>query len=286
MTRLVVTGADGLLGSRIASPVSPFQGDTRPVLGYGSKSLDITDWVALKDTISPGDLVINCAAYTDVDAAETESQEAFRVNALGPKLLARACARARARLVHISTAYVFDGATAGQWETGSPVAPLSVYGRSKLAGERAVRAESPDALIVRTMWLYAGIDGDFPARLIRKCSHGEPVAVVNDQIASPTYVVDFVAALFDLVTHPGPPRLLHATNGGSASKYEFAQTILKESGLDVDLVKVCRTADFRDAAARPLNSLLSNSAWINCGLTPLPHWRDGLRRAIEGAGPA
>ncbi|MGK8506986.1 dTDP-4-dehydrorhamnose reductase [Nocardia asiatica] len=283
MSRLVVTGADGLLGSGITKATSPFRRGDRHVLGFGSKELDITDATAVNDTIGPGDVVVNCAAFTGVDAAETEVDKAFAVNAVGPGLLARACADKGARLVHISTAYVFDGAASIPWETSSPTAPSSVYGKSKLAGEKAVRAALPDARIVRTMWLYSGIDQDFPAALVRRCTRGEHVAVVTDQIASPTYVDDLVSALFDLVAHPNPSRLLHATGGGAASKYQFARAILEAAGLDVDLLRPCVTADFRDAATRPRNAVLSNSSWIDCGLEPLPHWRDGLRRAIGAA---
>jgi dTDP-4-dehydrorhamnose reductase len=283
VNRLVVTGADGLLGSGITSSTSPFRRADRQVLGFGSKELDITDATALNDTIGPGDVVINCAAYTGVDAAETESDKAFAVNGVGPGLLARACANKGARLLHISTAYVFDGSASNPWETWSPTAPLSVYGRSKLAGEEAARAAFPDTRIVRTVWLYSGTERDFPAALVRRCSRGEHVAVVTDQIASPTYVDDLVSALFDLVAHPDPPRLLHATGGGAASKFRFARAIIEAAGLDVNLLRPCRTSDFRDAATRPRNAVLSNSSWIDCGLTPLPHWRDGLRRAVSPA---
>lgn len=283
MNRLVVTGADGLLGSGITRATSPFRRADRQVLGFGSKELDITDATALNDTIGPGDVVINCAAYTGVDAAETEADKAFAVNGIGPGLLARTCANKGARLLHISTAYVFDGSASSPWETWSPTTPLSVYGKSKLAGEEAARAALPDARIVRTMWLYSGTDRDFPAALVRRCSRGEHVAVVTDQIASPTYVDDLVSALVDLVAHPNPPHLLHATGGGAASKYRFARAIIEAAGLDADLLRPCRTSDFQDAATRPRNAVLSNSSWIDCGLTPLPHWRDGLRRAVRAA---
>lgn len=279
----MVTGADGLLGSGITKATSPFRRAGRPVLGFGSKELDITDAAALNDTIGPGDVVVNCAAYTGVDAAESEADKAFAVNGTGPGLLARACASKSARLLHISTAYVFDGSAASPWETWSPTAPSSVYGRSKLAGEEAARAALPDVRIVRTMWLYSATGRDFPATLLRRCSRGEHVAVVTDQIASPTYVDDLVSALFDLVAHPNPPRLLHATGGGATSKYRFARAILEVAGLDSGLVRPCRTSDFRDAATRPPNAVLSNSSWTGCGLTPLPHWRDGLRRAVRAA---
>lgn len=248
-------------------------------MGFGSGELDITDATALDDTVAPRDVVINCAAYTAVDDAETDGDRAFAVNASGAGLLARICAGKRARLVHLSTGYVFDGTAPDPYEVHSPTGPVNVYGRSKLAGERAVRDEFPGALVVRTMWLHSGRATGFPAALLRKCERGDPVAVVSDQIASPTYVGDLVSALADLVAHPDPPLLTHATSAGAVSKYGFARAVAAAAGLDVDLVRPCRTADVRTAADRPRNAVLSDSSWTARGLTPLPHWRDALRRA-------
>jgi dTDP-4-dehydrorhamnose reductase len=283
VSRLLVTGADGLLGARITSPASPFQDGVRTVVGFGSRELDITDAAALNETINSHDVVINCAAYTAVDAAETDIDRAFAVNASGAGLLARTCAAKRARLVHISTGYVFDGTAADPYETHAPTAPVNVYGRSKLAGEQAVRDELPGALIVRTMWLHSGKATGFPAALLRRCETGESIAVVSDQIASPTYTDDLVSALSELVAHPDPPLLTHATSAGAVSKYEFACAIAAAAGLGVGLLHPCRTTDIRTAADRPRNAVLSDSSWTDCGLKPLPHWRDALRRAL---GPA
>jgi dTDP-4-dehydrorhamnose reductase len=280
VSRLLVTGADGLLGARITSATSPFRDGVRIVAGFGSQELDITDATALHDTIDPYDVVINCAAYSAVDAAETDSDRAFAVNASGAGLLARTCVAKRARLVHISTGYVFDGTAPGPYETDTPPAPVNEYGRSKLAGELAVREEFPGALIVRTMWLHSGTAMGFPAALVRRCEQGEAVSVVSDQIASPTYTDDLVSALADLVAHPDPPLLTHATSTGAVSKYEFARAIAVEAGFDVGLVRPCRTTDFPTAADRPRNAVLSDASWTDCGLKPLPHWRDAVRRAL------
>ncbi|WP_067669946.1 dTDP-4-dehydrorhamnose reductase [Nocardia miyunensis] len=280
MSRLLVTGAGGLLGARMTSPASPFRDGTWTVTGLGSKELDITDAEALDTAIAPGDVVINCAAYSAVDAAETDIDRAFAVNASGAGLLARTCAQKRARLVHISTGYVFDGTASRPYDTDSPTAPVNEYGRSKLAGERAVRQEFPDALIVRTMWLYSGATTGFPAALLRKCERGETAAVVSDQIASPTFTDDLVAALSDLLAHPDPPLLTHATSEGAASKFEFARAIAEEAGLAAGLLRPCRTTDFRSAADRPRNAVLSDASWIDAGLKPLPHWRDAVQRAM------
>jgi dTDP-4-dehydrorhamnose reductase len=249
-------------------------------VGFGSRELDITDAAALDDNISRHDVVINCAAYTAVDAAETDIDRAFAVNASGAGLLARTCAAKRARLVHISTGYVFDGTATGPYETHAPTAPVNVYGRSKLAGEQAVREELPGALIVRTMWLHSGTATGFPAALLRRCRKGESIAVVADQIASPTHADDLVSALSELVAHPDPPLLTHATSVGAVSKYEFACAIAAAAGFDARLLRPCRTTDIPTAADRPRNAVLSDSSWTDRGLKPLPHWRDALRRGI------
>ncbi|WP_026342571.1 dTDP-4-dehydrorhamnose reductase [Nocardia sp. BMG111209] len=280
MSRLLVTGARGLLGSRITAPGSPFRDGHRTIVALGRAELDVTDAGALHRSIEPDDVVINCAAYSAVDAAETEIDRAFAVNASGAGLLARTCAEKGARLVHLSTGYVFDGTAAQPYEIRSPTAPINAYGRSKLAGEQAVRAECPGALIVRTMWLYSGATTGFPAALLRRCARGEPVSVVADQIASPTCTDDLVSALADLLAHPDPPPLTHATSAGAVSKYEFARAVAAEAGLDAGLLRPCRTTDYRTAADRPRNAVLSRASWLGHGLRPLPHWRDALHRAM------
>ncbi|MCX4096841.1 dTDP-4-dehydrorhamnose reductase [Nocardia sp. alder85J] len=280
MSRLLVTGAGGLLGTRITSPASPFRDGRRTLLGLTSTALDITDATALDQAIRPGDVVINCAAYSAVDAAESDTDRAFAINATGAALLARVCARRHARLLHLSTGYVFDGKAAAPYEVDAPTAPINAYGRSKLAGEQAVRAELPEALIVRTMWLYSGAITGFPAALLRKYRQDNPIAVVADQFASPTYTGDLVTALHALLAHPDPPLLTHATSGGTASKFEFARAVAETAGLDPDRLSPCRTTDFPAAADRPRNAVLSDASWTGNGLRPLPHWRDALHRAM------
>ncbi|MFD9734533.1 dTDP-4-dehydrorhamnose reductase [Umezawaea sp. NPDC059074] len=276
MSRVLVTGAEGLLGSRITTL---FRNGGRTVVGLGSRELDITDATALDDAIAPRDVVINCAAYTAVDAAETDRDRAFAVNASGAGLVARFCAAKRARLVHLSTGYVFDGTSPTPYETSSSPRPINVYGESKLEGERAVRDELPDALVVRTMWLHAGPTTAFPAALLRRCSQGNPVSVVTDQVSSPTSVDDLVDALVALIAHPDPPLLTHATSTGTATKYDFARLIATTAGLDTAQLRPCLTTDVHTAADRPRTVVLSDSSWTARGLKPLPHWRDAYRRA-------
>ena len=275
MSRVLVTGAEGLLGSRITTL---FRSGGRTVVGLGSRELDITDVTALDDAIAPRDVVINCAAYTAVDAAETHRARAFAVNASGAGLVARICAAKRARLVHLSTGYVFDGTSPTPYETSSPTSPVNAYGESKLEGERAVRDELPDALVVRTMWLHSGPTTAFPAAPLRRCAQGNPVSVVADQVSSPTCTGDLAQALAALIAHPDPPLLTHATSTGATSKYDFARTIVSAAGLDATLLLPCLTTEVHTAADRPRTVVLSDSSWTARGLTPLPHWRDAYRR--------
>ena len=206
--RIVITGAGGQLGSCLAAQAAR-QG--RDVLALTSSQWDITDPGAAERIVQSGDVVVNCAAYTNVDAAESDESTAYAVNAAGPEHIARACARAGAQLIHVSTDYVFSGdfGAAGPrpYEPSDETGPLGVYGRSKLAGELAVLAALPEAIVVRTAWVYTGGTGkDFVAVMRRLAAGDGPVDVVDDQTGSPTYVADLAAALLQVADGrvPGP----------------------------------------------------------------------------------
>src|ERR1700740_3444410 len=198
--RIVIAGAGGQTGSCLAAEAVR---RGRDVLALTSSQWDITDPQAAEQIVQTGDVVINCAAYTNVDAAEGDEERAYTVNAAGPGHIARACARVGARLIHISTDYVFSGDFGGSaprpYEPGDATAPLSVYGQSKLSGEQAVLAASPEAVVVRTAWVYTGGSGkDFVATMRKLAAGDRTVEVVADQIGSPTYVADLVAALLEV----------------------------------------------------------------------------------------
>src|SRR6478735_11119922 len=187
--RIVISGAGGMVGRELAAQA---RGQGRDVLALTSSDWDITDAPAAERFVEDGDVVINCAAYTQVDAAEADEARAHSVNAVGPANIAQACARAGAEFIHISTDYVFSGVFSGSkqspYEIDDETGPLGVYGRTKLAGEFAVLAAMPDAHIVRTAWIYEGGDGtDFAAAMRRLAAGDGPVDVVADQIGSPTY---------------------------------------------------------------------------------------------------
>jgi dTDP-4-dehydrorhamnose reductase len=279
--RLVVTGAGGQLGRAIRELVPGALALTRT-------DLDITDPAEVRAVLRPGAVVLNCAAYTAVDAAETDAAAAFAGNETGPAVLAAACHAMGARLVHVSTDYVFDGAATRPYEPQDPTGPQSVYGRSKLAGERAVLAAAPDAHIVRTAWLYTGDRGDFVATMLRLEREREVVKVVDDQVGSPTFAPDLAAALLELavrITADAPvPPVLHAANTGRASRFELARAVFAAVRADPERVRPCGSDEFPSPARRPAYSVLSGRAWAGTGLSPLRSWRDALADAVRRAG--
>ncbi|ORW07011.1 dTDP-4-dehydrorhamnose reductase [Mycolicibacter longobardus] len=284
MTRIVITGAGGQVGSFLAARAAE---RGLEVLALTSAQCDITDPAAVDAVdLRPGDVLVNCAAYTQVDAAETDADRAHAVNAAGPGHLAAACARAGALLIHISTDYVFDGDFGGAaphpYEPGDATRPLSVYGRTKLAGENAVLAASPDALVVRTAWVYTGAPGgsDFVAVMAERAAGDGGVEVVDDQVGSPTYVGDLVDALLALAQARPRARVLHAANAGAASRYEQARAVFEALGADPDRVRPVSSAAYPRPAPRPAYSALSGAESARAGLAPLRRWSDALSAAL------
>ena len=283
VANILVTGAGGQLGRQILDLASG--GDrTGRTVGVGSAELDITDTSAVADAIEPSMIVINCAAYTAVDAAETDIDRATAVNTDGPRNLA--CAASGARLVHVSTDYVFDGTATTPYEPDDAPAPQSVYGRTKLAGERAVLAELPTANVVRTAWVYTGTGTDFVATMRRLERERDVITVVDDQIGSPTYSRDLAAGLLEVAASPVTGSILHSTNAGTASWFDLARAVFAGVGADPERVRPCSSAEYVRPAPRPSYSVLSGAAWERAGLTPFRGWRDALGDALQSARPA
>jgi dTDP-4-dehydrorhamnose reductase len=276
--RIVISGAGGQVGRFLAGEAAR--------RGYEVSALthrewDITDPRAAERFVAENDLVVNCAAFTNVDGAESDPDGAYAINATGAENVAHACARVGAHLVHISTDYVFGGEQHHPYDVGDATNPLGVYGQSKLAGELAVLAALPDANIVRTSWVYTGGAGtDFVAVMRRLAGTDRTVDVIDDQIGSPTYVKDLVDALFEVGTGRIREPILHAANDGAVSRFEQARAVFEELGADPERVRPVSTAAASRPARRPVYSALSMALSAQAGLTPLRPWRQALAEAL------
>lgn len=294
---LLVPGGRGQLGHDLVS-VAPSEG---LVHAPSSAELDVTDADAVSDAVaafaaasrddSLRPVVVNAAAYTAVDAAESDEDRAFLVNAKGPELLAAACREHDVPLLHVSTDYVFPGDGTRPYEPDDETGPRSAYGRTKLAGERRVLAAWERSWVVRTAWVYGAGGSNFVKTMAKLAAEREQLSVVDDQRGSPTWALDLAAGLVELAARVaarrGPARrVLHATGGGETTWCGFARAIFAELGLDPERVKPCGTNDFPRPAPRPAYSVLSGRAWQEAGLTPLRPWREALTTAIAtGAVP-
>jgi dTDP-4-dehydrorhamnose reductase len=282
--RIVITGAGGQLGGVLAAQAARRDHD---VLALTSAQWDITDPKAAARIVQRGDVVINCAAYTNVDAAESDETTAHAVNATGPQHIARACARAGAQLIHVSTDYVFGGdagAPLRPYEPSDDTAALGVYGRTKLAGEVAVLEALPQAVVVRTAWVYTGgIGKDFVAVMQRLAASDGPVDVVDDQSGSPTYVADLAGALLQVAGGGVSGPILHAANEGAISRFEQARAVFEESGADPQRVRPVSSTQNPRPAPRPGYSALGSRESAERGLTPLRPWRSALVAALAAA---
>lgn len=278
MTRYLIAGAGGMLGTALRAVLA---GRGLLFVAPPEREFDITDERSVRETVrafqaqaaGESGVLINAAAYTNVERAEDEPELAHRVNAEGPRLLAEAAGDAGLGFVHVSTDFVFDGRkTAPYVETDEPN-PCSVYGASKLAGERAVVAAHPDALIVRTAWAFGPSGVNFPAKILGLASRMPELKVVTDEVGSPTYTVDLADGLVSLA-ESGAHGMFHLAGAGSCSRFELARAVLELSGLPNTLVPVT-AAEFPAKACRPANSVLDCGKAAAFGVVMRP-WREAL----------
>ena len=284
--RIVITGAGGQLGSCLAA-LAADQG--RELLALTSSQWNITDPAAAASIVKSGDVVINCAAYTNVDGAESDEAAAYAVNVAGPEHIAHACVRAGAQFLHVSTDYVFNADSGGgaPFEPTDDTSPQGVYGRSKRAGEVAVLAAMPEAVVVRTAWVYTGGTGkDFVAVMRRLAAGDGPIDVVDDQTGSPTYVADLAAALLQIADDRVPGPILHAANEGAVSRFEQARAVFEECGADPSRVRPVSSDHNPRPAPRPTYSALSSRQSVAAGMAPLRPWRPALVAALAASGTA
>ncbi|WP_327351846.1 dTDP-4-dehydrorhamnose reductase [Streptomyces sp. NBC_01304] len=287
--RVLVTGADGMLGRQVCARLT--EGGAL-VLPTGRGSLDITDRRAVRTALLDRrpDVVVNCAAWTAVDRAEREERAALAVNGRGPAHLAAACGQVRARLIHVSTDYVFHGTPA---DVGTPMPehaepdPRTAYGRTKLAGERAVRTLLPlSSAIVRTGWLYGAGGPNFVRTMAGSALAGRPVEVVADQYGQPTWTVDVADRIAALAAAPAHRArgIFHATSCGFATWHTFAREIYRLLGADPGLVAAVSSECLNRRAPRPIWSVLSHDAWARARLGPPRHWHAALAEALGRPG--
>lgn len=278
--RILVTGGHGQLSRDLV------RNDAHEVVAVGRERLDITDPSAIRRALAAirPDAVINTAAFHKVDLCESEPEQSFLVNAAAPQRLAAACQEAAITLLHISTDYVFDGTRSTPYPESEPRRPLSVYGASKAAGEMAVLATSPRALVVRTTGLY-GVggqktrQGNFVETMLRLAASGNPVTVVADQVLTPSATTD-VAAMMVALLESGAHGLVHATNSGQCSWYDFAAEIFRLSGLSVDL-RPATQAERPLPARRPAYSVLAHDRLHSLGLPSPRPWQEALAQYLH-----
>lgn len=275
--RWLVTGAHGMLGQDLVGALRVSAGT---VTAMTRSDLDITDAEAVRDAVRGHDVVVNAAAWTDVDSAETFYRQAELVNATGPANLAVACEASGALLVQVSTDYVFDGSAHTPYREDAPAAPLNAYGRTKLAGEVAVRRRLPgSSLVVRTSWLYGAHGRSFVSTMARLAGERDEVDVVDDQRGQPTWTGDLAHRLVELVDAGAPAGTYHASSSGSATWFQLARAVFEELGLDSGRVRPVCSHAFRRPARRPAYTVLGSDACARIGLAPMRGWREALSAA-------
>ena len=276
--KILVTGVSGQLGYDVEREL-----ERRGIehLGTSSKELDITDREAverLMERYRP-DAVIHCAAYTKVDLAEDEPERCWAVNADGTRNMAAACRKTGAKLLYISTDYVFPGTGERSYETGDPTGPVNTYGRSKLAGELAVQSLLEKYFIVRISWVFGKNGNNFVKTMLRLAETRAELSVVCDQIGSPTYTADLAPLLCDMV-QTERYGVYHATNEGTCAWSEFAEASFELAGRQVAVHPIPPSA-YPTKAARPLNSRMSKESLRDNGFQALPEWKDALARYLK-----
>jgi dTDP-4-dehydrorhamnose reductase len=271
MTWLIV-GSLGMLGTDVRSVLDEHdiahtdcdQGD-----------IDLFDPDGLSEAVAGHDVVVNCAAWTAVDAAEEQEAAAFRLNAVAPAHLARAARRHDARLVQISTDYVFDGEATVPYAEDDAPAPGAAYGRTKAAGEWAAQASAPEhTTIVRTAWLYGAHGSCFPRTIARAARERGALQVVDDQVGQPTWTRDVAELAVAIVRSGSPSGVWHATSGGQTSWFDFARAVVQTAGMSPEIVTPTDSSAFPRPAPRPAYSVLGHQRLIDAGIEPIADWRD------------
>ena len=284
MSKWLVTGASGMLGRDLTAVLAD-ETDIEMVAA-SRPELDITDRAAVRAAVAGRDVVVNTAAWTDVDGAEADEAGALAVNATGTANIAAACAESGAVLLHLSTDYVFSGDATTPYPEDAPVAPVSAYGRTKAAGEASVRALLPDrGFVVRTAWLYGEHGRNFVTTILRAAADRETLDVVSDASGQPTWSLPLAGQLVALgraaERGQAPPGAYHGTASGSTTWYGLARAAFELSGLDPDRIRPVSSDRFPRPAPRPAFSVLGHAGWDRAGVPPLAGWRQMLADALS-----
>ncbi|MFD3761016.1 dTDP-4-dehydrorhamnose reductase [Streptomyces sp. NPDC058622] len=281
--RWLVTGSAGMLGQDVLSELKDAGAEA---VGLSRADLDITDPAAVRAAVEGAAVVVNCAAWTDVDGAETAEEAATAVNGTGVRVLAEACAEAGARLIQVSTDYVLPGDAELPYAESAPTGPVNAYGRGKLAGEQAVAELLPrDGYVIRTAWLYGEHGPNFVATMLKLAAQRDTLDVVDDQHGQPTWTRALAARLVELGTAAldgrAPAGVYHGTASGRTTWCGLARETYRLSGLDPERIRPTTSEAFVRPAARPAFSVLAHDRWAEAGLAPLADWREQLADALR-----
>lgn len=285
MTRILVTGANGQLGSELRE-IAKREEKNLNFFFSDLPDLDITDKASVEAILREKEcrFIVNCAAYTNVDRAEEEPALASKINCDGVRSLAEAAKACACTLIHVSTDYVFNGTQRTPYTEKDPTSPLGVYGRTKLAGEEAMRATGCNGIIIRTAWLYSAFGKNFVKTMLRLADERDTIRVVNDQRGAPTYAADLAAAIVriipQLIAHPERGEIYHYSDAGELSWFDFATAIMQQAG------KTCRvepisSAEYPSPTERPAYSVLSKEKIMRRFGVEVPDWRESLDKCLQ-----
>lgn len=280
MTKWAILGSNGMLGQELVNLL-----ENRDCLSLTRNDCDVRDIDQIRSSLRKVNVVVNCAAWTAVDDAETNEIQALEINGFGAGNVAKVCAETNAKLIHISTDYVFPGNATSPYQENAEPCPKSSYGRTKLAGEKAVQKfYLSGSFIVRTAWLYGQYGPNFVKTILNLEKAKNSISVVNDQVGQPTWTYDLGKKIIELAESNAHPGIYHGTASGQVSWFGFAQKIFELIGADIERIKPVSSEEFIRPAPRPKYSVLGHDNWSRSHLGALAHWEDGLERAFkEGA---
>ena len=277
---ILVTGSQGQLGNEMQNIAK--QQDTWNFFFTDVKQLDITQETNVLNycTDHAIDIIVNCAAYTAVDLAEDEKVLAYKINADAVGILGKAAKQTGAKIIHISTDYVFDGKAYEPYNVNHPTAPRSVYGESKLEGEKRLLEQAPESIIIRTSWLYSSYGNNFVKTISKLGKEREQLNVIFDQVGTPTYANDLAKAIMQIISKECKvPGIFHFSNEGACSWFDFAHSILKLQEITCQLIPV-ESTEFPSKVDRPKYSVLNKKAIKQAYNISIPHWEDALQECL------